>query len=80
LLVCLLWTTSKCSWSPTTKSWRAIEPAIATRSTHILIINDDRTLARYLETMLVRHGQVVKVAHTSSDALVRRPAGDTVQR
>jgi signal transduction histidine kinase/CheY-like chemotaxis protein len=37
----------------------------------ILVIDDDRALARYLETMLVRHGFVVAVAHTSSEALER---------
>ncbi len=37
----------------------------------ILVIEDDRALARYLETMLVRQGFVVAVAHTSSEALER---------
>ncbi len=37
----------------------------------ILVIDDDRALARYLETMLVRHGYSVVIAHTSSDALER---------
>ncbi len=37
----------------------------------ILVIDDDRALARYLEAMLVHHGYVVTVAHTSSEALER---------
>jgi len=35
----------------------------------ILLIDDDRALARYLETLLVRHGYSVTIAHTSSEAL-----------
>ena len=35
----------------------------------ILLIDDDRALARYLETLLTRHGYVVTVAHTSPEAL-----------
>jgi len=35
----------------------------------ILLIDDDRALARYLETLLARHGFSVTVAHTSSEAL-----------
>jgi CheY-like chemotaxis protein len=37
----------------------------------ILVIDDDRALARYLEAMLVGDGYVVTVAHTSSEALER---------
>ncbi len=37
----------------------------------ILVIDDDRAVARYLEAMLVRHGYVATVAHTSSEALER---------
>jgi signal transduction histidine kinase len=35
----------------------------------ILVIDDDRALARYLETLLTGQGFVVTVAHTSSEAL-----------
>jgi signal transduction histidine kinase/CheY-like chemotaxis protein len=37
----------------------------------ILVIDDDRALARYLEAMLVGHGYTVTVAHTSAEALER---------
>jgi signal transduction histidine kinase len=35
----------------------------------IMVIDDDRALARYLETLLTGQGFVVTVAHTSSEAL-----------
>ena len=35
----------------------------------ILVIDDDHALARYLETLLVRHGFAVTVSHTPSEAL-----------
>ena len=43
----------------------------------ILVIDDDRALARYLETLLTGHGFVVTVAHTSSEALEKVMAQPT---
>ncbi len=43
-------------------------PAQATGN-RVLVIDDDRALARYLETLLTRHGFLVTIAHTSSEAL-----------
>ena len=43
----------------------------------ILLIDDDRALARYLEALLTQHGYVVTVAHTSPEALEKVLANPT---